>query len=445
MSKKSMKKILSLAFAATAACVLAGGASATDLLSVYRAAVGYDAQFASARASVEAGREKLPQGRAGLLPSIGLNASTVWNESETTSRAITSAVDYNSNTWTVTLTQPLFRWQNWVAYRQSELAVAVAETQFGASRIDLILRVAQAYFDVLLAQDTLSTALAQKTAIAEQLESARRNFDVGTSTIVDTHEAQARFDLVEAQEIAAQNDLAVKRYALQTLTGQVPDALRPLRRNAAMTAPQPADMDQWVAVAESGATAVQIAQVGLEIARREIEKQRAGHYPTLDLVATRGHSAQGYSVTTGAGVESKSGTFGLQLSLPLFTGGSVSSKDREAVALQEKAAADLDTARRSAALAARQAYLGIASGLSQIKAFEAALESSQSALASNKLGYEVGVRVNIDVLNAQSQLYDTRQKLAKARFDTLMALFRLKAAAGTLSEDEIKAVNLMLE
>jgi outer membrane protein len=308
-------------------------------------------------------------------------------------------------------------------------------------------RAAQAYFDVLLAQDTLATAQAQKSATAEQLESAKRNFEVGTSTITDTHEAQARYDLITAQELAAQNDLLVKGHALQTLIGKQPEALKRLRKGMTVTPPQPADINQWVGMAESGAATVQIAQAGLEVAQREIEKQRAGHYPTLDLVATRGNSAQTYSATPGAasGYDNKSSTIGLQLALPLFAGGAVSSKDREAVALKEKAAADLDAARRGAALAARQAYLGVTSGLSQVKAYEAALVSSQSALDSNKLGYEVGVRINIDVLNAQTQLYDTTQKLAKSRLDTLVALLKLKAAAGSLSEEDVQMVNALLD
>ncbi len=440
-----MKIVLSLALAA---CSLANNACAADLQSVYRDAVAHDAQFAAARAALDAGREKLPQGRAGLLPTLGLGASTIWNETENTRRvngATAATANYNSNGWTVTLTQPIFRWQNWVAYNQAEISVAISEAQFGAARMDLILRAAQAYFDVLLAQDTLATAQAQKTATAEQLESARRNFEVGTATITDSHEAQARFDLITAQELAAQNELTVKGHALQMLIGKHPEALKRLRKGVTMTPPQPADIDRWVAMAEAGAATVQIAQAGLELAQREIEKQRAGHYPTLDLVATGGNSAQTYSSTIGSGIDSKAGTIGLQLSIPLFSGGAVSSKDREAVALKEKAAADLDAARRGAALAARQAYLGVTSGLSQVRAYEAALLSSQSALDSNKLGYEVGVRINIDVLNAQTQLYDTAQKLARARLDTLAALLKLKAAAGNLGEDDVMAVNSMLE
>jgi outer membrane protein len=443
-----MKKVLSLVFAGAFACPVVGVAHAADLLSVYHDAAAYDAQFGAARAALDAGREKLPQGRAGLLPTIGLGASTVWNETESTRRvngATAVPADYNSNGWTVTLTQPLFRWQNWVAYNQAEMSVAISETQFGAARMDLILRTAQAYFDVLLAQDALATAQTQKTATAEQLESARRNFEVGTATITDSHEAQARFDLITAQELAAQNDLTVKGHALQMLIGKKPEALKRLRQGVTMMQPQPADMNQWVEMAEAGAATVQIAQASLQIAQREIEKQRAGHYPTLDLVATRGNSAQTYSSTFGAGVDSKSSTIGLQLSIPLFAGGAVASKDREAVALKHKAVADLDHARRSAALAARQTYLGVSSGLSQVKAYEAALVSSQSALDSNKLGYEVGVRINIDVLNAQTQLYDTVQKLAKARLDTLAALLKLKAAAGILGEDDVTSINTLLE
>ena len=440
-----MKKTLPLILAG---CFATGIAHGADLLGVYRDAVAYDAQFAAARSALAAGQEKLPQGRSGLLPTIGLSPNRTWNDIDTRRRlngAATTSTQYNSNGWTVQLTQPLFRWQNWVGYTQSELAVAQAEAQFVAARQDLIVRVAQAYFDVLLAQDVLATAKAQKVAIAEQLESAKRNFEVGTATITDTHEAQARYDLTSAQEIAADNDLAVKRQALRSVIGKEPEGLKNLRNGVQLAGPQPADINKWVELAESGSASVQIYQALSEIAQREVEKQRAGHYPTLDLVATHGKAGSGFSSTTGSGTDSTSSTIGVQLSIPLFAGGATVSKDREAVALKEKAAADLDNARRSAALNARQAYLGVSSGLAQVKAYEAAITSSQSAVDSNKLGYEVGVRINIDVLNAQSQLFDTRQKLAKARLDTLGALLKLKAAAGTLGEEDVAAINTLLD
>lgn len=427
-----------------AAALASGWAGAADLLSVYRDAVTNDPQFAAARASLDAGRESLPQGRAGLLPTFGVNANTTWNSENY--KLPTGGRDkrYNSNGWVVQLTQPLFRWQNWVAYTQSELAVAQAEAQFVQARQDLALRVTQAYFDVLSAQEALATAQAQQAAISEQLEAAKRNFEVGSATITDTHEAQARFDLVGAQEIAAQSELEIRRQTLRTLLGKEPEGLKNLKSGVTLSAPQPGDIGKWVEMAERANPAVQASQAGLEIASREIGRQRAGHYPTLDLVAARSHNAVADSPFFG-GYEADSHTVGVQLSIPLFAGGYTVSKGREAVARKEKAAADLENARRQAALAARQTYLGVTSGLAQVKALEAAQTSSQSALDSNKLGYEVGVRINIDVLNAQSQLYDTRQKLVRARLDTLLALLRLKAAGGILGEEDIAAINALLE
>jgi len=441
-----MKKTL---LASLIGLALSGGAwAATDLLNAYRDAIAYDAQFASARAGADAGREKLPQGRAGLLPSINATANTTWNKNETTRRTTPpgySNLNYNSHGWTATLTQPIFRWQNWMQYQQGELGAAQAEVQFNQAKQDLIVRVAQAYFDVLLAQETLATAQALKSANVEQLESAKRNFEVGTATITDSHEAQARFDLATAQALAAESDLEVKRQALSTLTGKAPEALKTIRAGVKIARPQPDDIAKWIESAEQGGLTVQLGQLGLEVADREVSKQRSGHLPTLDLVATTGKSSATQSSTVGSGYDSNSSTVGLQLTIPIFAGGATMSKDREAVALREKALADLDNARRQSALAARQAYLGVSSGLSQVQAYEAAVISSQSALDSNKLGYEVGVRINIDVLNAQSQLYDTRQKLMKARLDTLAAQLKLKAAAGNLVEDDVAAINALLE
>ena len=433
-----------------AAALATGAVQAADLIEVYRDAIAYDAQFAAARSALAAGREKLPQGRAGLLPSVNLSANSVWNEIDYQLRPSNGVIpaNYNSNGWSLSLSQPLFRWQNWASYQQSELAVAQAETQYLQARQDLALRLALAYFDVLLAQETLATAQAQKTAISEQLASAKRNFEVGTATITDTHEAQARYDLTTAQELAAANDLQAKRDALQLLTGKEAQGLKQLKSGVQIARPQPEDIKQWVAAAEKDSLAVQANQAGLEIADREVEKQRAGHYPTVDLVATRSRATLGQTFSLGIdrpGSDTDVTTFGLQLNIPIFSGGVTVSKDREAVALREKARSDLDNVRRQAALSARQAYLGVTSGLAQVKALEQGLVSSQSALESNKLGYEVGVRINIDVLNAQQQVYSTRRDLAKARLDTLSAQLRLKAAVGALAEADIAAINQLLE
>lgn len=422
-----------------------GTLAAEDLLAVARAALANDAQFQSARAQREATSEKLPQARAGLLPSLTLNGTTQWNDVEI-SKPVDRSTQYNSHNFGFQLTQPLFRWANWVQFEQGKLQVAAADAQLAQARQDTLLRAAQAYFDLLYAQDVLTSIVAQKTAASEQLELARKSFEVGTVTITDVHEAQSRFDLATAQEIAARSDIEVKRHALAVITGRAPEALRGLRSEVAFTLPEPARMEEWVDRAQTESLTVLAQLANQEIANREIERQRAGHYPTVDLVATYG---QNKTVITFAGAplnnESTTGTVGVQVSVPLFQGLGQESRVRESAHLLDRARAEVDFARRNAAQQARQAWLGVANGIAQTAALRAAQVSSQSSLDANKLGYEVGVRINIDVLNAQQQLYVTRRDLARARYDTLLAQLRLKAAAGQLAEPEIEAVNALLE
>ncbi len=416
------------------------GALAADLLQVYRDALANDAKFAAARAQREAGQEKVVQGLSGLLPQIGAAASTNWNQANARTSLGSFDRDYNSNGYSVQLTQPLFRWQNWVQYKQGELQTALADSQFGLARQDLVLRVADAYFNVLNAQDALAAVTQLRTAAGEQLQLAKTSFEVGTVTITDVHEAQSRFDLASAQEIAAQNQLEVARQTLAQIIGKQPDALAGLRPGVELQRPQPDNIADWVSAAEAGSLGVQSQQLAREIAAREVERAQAGHLPTVDVVASYGLNRRP-AITTD---RSEATTIGLQLNVPLYSGGRTSSLTREAAALRLKADSDLEDARRSAALAARQSWLGVTSGLAQVKALEAARVSSTSSLEANKLGYEVGVRINIDVLNAQSQLADTQQKLARARYDTLLAQLRLKAAAGTLGEDDVQAINALL-
>ncbi len=419
---------------------------AADLMQIYREAQDNDAAFAAARYTAEAGREKLPQGRAGLLPSLSLSGNTVWNENDIAfhNGNTLGKPRFNGNGYQLTLSQPLFRWQNWIAYDQSKLQVAQAEANFAQARQDLILRTAQAYFDVLNAGENLTAVRANKAAIVQQLELAKKSFEVGTATITDTHEAQARFDLAVAQEIAAESDLEVKRRALQAIIAKEPGALAGLRKYAELTPPQPNDMNTWVGAAEKDSITVQVAQANADLAAREVDRQRAGHYPTLDLVANYGESKSFASTALGM-IDTQYQNIGLQINVPLFQGGAVASREREASANRAAAASALENVKRGAALSARQSYLGVANGLAQVRALKAALVSSQSALASNKLGYEVGVRINIDVLNAENQVYVTRRDLAKATFDTLLAQLRLKAAVGALSEDDVAQINALLD
>ena len=422
--------------------------AAADLLQTYREARANDPAYASARAARDAGRESLPQGLALLLPTISASAYTQMNDIDIDFRdaAPSSKREGNTNGYSVSLTQPLFNWQSIVLYKEAGFKVAQAEAVFGQAAQDLIVRVAQAYFDVLASQDSLAFIQAQKTAISEQLAQAKRNFEVGTATITDTHEAQARFDLSASQEIAAQSDLEIKKSALQQIIGKFPDRLAPLKPLTELSPPTPHAMEQWVASAEDRSFAVRIQQAALEIASREIERSRAGHYPSLNLVGSYGSNSAGVSTagTVSLGTDSTSRSIGLQLAIPLYAGGGVDSLVRQALANREKARQDLETARRSAAQAARQAYLGVTSGMAQVSALEQALVSSQSALDSNKLGYEVGVRINIDVLNAQQQLFSTKRDLSKARYDTLLNGLKLKSASGTLTEEDLEAVNRLL-
>ncbi len=425
---------------------LSGQALSADLLQVYREALANDAQYAAARATAEAGREKLPQGLAGLLPVIGGTANTVWNENKyRVDSGAQTHKEYNTNAYNVSLTQPLFRWQNIVQYGQAQWQVVQAEANFAQASQDLILRVAQAYFDVLYAQENLKAVRANKQAISQQLEQAKKNFEVGTATITDTHEAQSRYDLASAQEIAGESDLEVKRYALRVVVGKDVGELNRLRADATLSPPQPAAMERWVEAAESGSFSVQSQQAAVEVATKEVERIRAGHYPTLDAVANYGQNNAALSFAGNSNLETDVRNVGLQLTIPIFQGGAVNSRTREAIANRSAAQSGLESARRTATLGARQSFLGVVNGLAQVRALNAALVSSTSALESNKLGYEVGVRINIDVLNAEQQVYVTKRDLAKARFDTLLSQLKLKAAVGTLGESDLEQINPLFE
>ena len=423
---------------------------AADLMQIYREARENDAAYAAARSGMEAGQERLPQARAGLLPTLGASGNTIWNKNDlylrngTLPPTVNANPRFNSNGYTVTLSQPLFRWQNWVAYDQSKFQVAQAEANFVQAGQDLILRVAQAYFDILYANENLKAVRANKASIEQQRELAKKSFEVGTVTIVDTHESQARYDLAVAQEIAAENELEVRQRTLQAILGKEAPPLAPIRPNAEITPPQPADIKQWASAAETDNINVQIQLANVEIASREVERQRAGHYPTVDLVANLGKSTA-FASTVGGQLETDFQNVGVQINLPIFQGGLVNSRTNEASANRAAAESTLEQTRRNAALQARQQYLGAVNGLAQVKALKAALISSQSSLESNRLGFEVGVRINIDVLNADNQVFVTRRDLARAVLDTLMSHFRLKAAVGTLSEDDILAANALLD
>ena len=431
-------------------------AFAVDLLIAYRAAQGQDSVFAAARSAQRTGQEKLTQGRSTLMPSINLTANSTYNRNEVqynTPGGIfpSGASRFINNGAAINLVMPLYRQNNWQVYSESELQLVQSEAQFKNAEQDLIIRSAQAYFDVLAAQDSVNLAEAQKTAIAEQLAQAKRNFEVGSATITDTLEAQARYDLVSAQAIAAQSNLEIKERGYQQLTNTLPKNLQPIGTSFKLEMPQPADAEKWVEQAQQGNLQLAVAQASAELADKEVTRNRGGHYPTLDLVASYGKNkiTPVGDGTLGNGNnaidnDQTNSYVGVQLVVPLFQGGSTQSKWREAEANRDRANAELDSAHRNVDLQTRQAYSGVVNGMSQVMALDQALKSSEKLLEASKLGQEVGVRTNLDVLNAQQQLYSTRRDLSQARYNYLISRLKLKAATGSLAEDELVVVNQSL-
>lgn len=418
---------------------LAPAAQAANVSDVYRDAQAYDAQYAAARAAWLAGQEKSVQGRAGLLPNVNAGGNVRYNSVDS---SITGGdADYTSNGLSLNAALPLYRKQNQLQYAQSKNQVKIAGMQLKLAEQDLILRVAQAYFDVLQAQDNIAFIQSQKAAITEQLAAAKRNFEVGTATITDTHEAQARFDLAVAQEVAEQNSLNIRLRALEKLIGKPAGTLDTLIAQAPLNG-ESASIDEWAAQAAEGNLQAEIQRLAKAIADQEVERTRAARHPTLDAVA-------GYNVSNNQNfgttqVDTRTASIGLELNLPIYQGGLIGSRVREAVANQEKARQDVEVATREASLRAREAYLNVNSGVARVRALEQALVSTNAQLASTKLGLQVGVRTNLDVLNAEQQVLSAQRDLAGARYAYLLAGLSLKAATGTLSAADLESIDKLL-
>ncbi len=433
------------------ALAFASSAQAQSLVEMFDAARGYDAGFISAKAQFEANLAKANQTLGGILPNIALSASATRtyfegrNDNGAAWPISPNPRIYGTGAGAVTLTQPLYRPAAWAAYRQGGHLLQQAAAQFEAAEQDLLVRVTQAYFDVLTSEDSLALVKAQKQAVGEQLASAQRNFEVGTATITGVRDAQARFDLANAQEIAGENDLRIKRLALDLAVGLSNATPKRLANNTKLITPPSEDVNTWVTQSETTSPAVRQAQLGLDIASQEVNKATAGHKPTLDAqISYSGVRNVDGSATSPSGSHIFNPSAAVVLNVPIFAGFSTMYKVKEAVALENKARSDYENARRATAQATRTAYFGLMAGLSQVKAYEAAEASSQSALDANKLGYSVGVNINIDVLNSQSQLYQTKRDLAKARYDVLVTNLKLRQAAGTLTPADLQPINDLL-
>jgi outer membrane protein len=421
----------------------AGTAQAQNLMSLFETARGFDATYKAAQYQYTANLSKGEQAKAVLLPTVGLSANM--NKTDVDLIAAAQTVSSQSRAATLSASQPLYRPANSATYQQGMRQLELAGIQLKAAEQDLMVRLSQAYFEVLISRESLDFVKAQKVAVAEQLAAAKRNFEVGTSTITDTREAQARYDLVLAQEIAADNDLRIKRLALNQLVGLNNIEPKSLATNAKLTLPVSKSVDDWVQQSSESNPSVIQSRAALEIAKLEIAKAEAGHKPTLDLVAgytpTRYKNGKGINSSQ---IDANTNSLTLSFNVPLFAGFATQNRIKETVALEDKARSDLDAAERNIAQATRTAFFGLQSGIGQVNALQAAEASSQSALDANKLGYQVGVRINIDVLNSQSQLFQTKRDLAKARYDVLLGQLKLRQAAGTLTEADLASINALL-
>jgi outer membrane protein len=447
----TMKLFRTLPLIAAMSLAFSGAARAQSLVELFDVARDFDASFKSVQLQAQATKLKVEQAQAKLGPSVNLNLKADVNSlnSNYINTVPTGFADntrgYSVQSGTVAATQPLYRPADNAEVSQANLQLKLADEQLRAAEQDLMVRLSQVYFDVLASQDTLTFVQAQMKAVAEQLASAKRNFEVGTTTITDTREAQATYDLVVAQEIAASNDLRVKKMALEQLVGKSGLSPKAVALSAMPEAPQPANVEEWVLISEQQNASVKQARIGVDVAQLETKKADAGLRPTLD--AQLSYTYQNNVNGGAAGLaDSRMGvaTGAVVLNWPLYTGNALNNRVRETLSLANKAQSDLDNAARNIAQATRAAYFGVVSGVGQVKALKAAEESSQVALEANQLGYSVGVRININVLDAQSKLYDTKAKLAKARYDVLVGHLKLRQLSGSLQLQDLQDINKLL-
>jgi outer membrane protein len=428
---------------------LSPASQAANLSDIYREALANDTQYAAARAAYQAGLEALPQARSALLPNVNADGNARYNDVRTS--LPNGDTQHGNGSLNLNAVQPLYNKASSVQVQQAEEQVKIVAKQLDLAGQDLILRTARAYFDVLQAQDSIAFIRAQKAAITEELAAAKRNFEVGTATILDTQEAQARFDLAIAQEIAEENTLNIRLRALERIIGKPPaplDTLADKTEQAALIDPiirklsESQAMDEWSTRAEEGNLNVAIQRYNKTIADQQIELSRAGHYPTVNAIAGYNYNKnQSLGITL---ADISAALVGVEFNLPIYQGGLVDSRVRQAVANQEKARQDLNTALRDATLSARQAYLNTTSTDAQVRALERAVASTKLQLESTKLGVQVGVRTSLDVLNAQQQVFAEERRLAAARYEFYLASLSLKAAVGTLSAEDLKTIDQVL-
>ncbi len=426
--------------------VITSPAYPADLMEIYGHALDSDPQYLQVAAARRATLEQHPQARAGLLPALSISANAFTNEEDITS--VFNPIDrpnkvsFGSHGYSLDLVQPLFNGERIVSYLQADSLISQADAELSAARQELIVRTTRAYFEVLAARDNLGFAEAEKKSLSRQLEQAQQRFEVGLSAITDVQEAQAGFDRAVAAQIAARNNVDNALEALRAITGSYFSELALLGATMPLVNPQPEEIETWTGAALEQNLDVQAARHAVENARREVQKRRAGHLPTLDMVARHSYFSTGGRFGS---LDNTTNSIGVEVSMPLFQGGYVSSRVRETRERLNAELERLEQARRQAQRLTRQAYLGVISGISQVKALQQAVVSSETALAATEAGFDVGTRTAVDVVAAERATSEARRDYARARYDYLLDTLRLKQAAGSLSIDDLGKVNRWLE
>jgi outer membrane protein len=434
--KKRLLSILIFSF------LIAQPLAADSLQEIYQLALTTDPTLGAAEAEYQAALQAKPQARAALLPQINAQAGYDWiNTRFKGSADVFKDDDFQRKSYGINLNQVLYNKSNWVRLAQADSQIAQAEAQIQAARQELMLRTAEAYFDALSAKDTLEFAEAEKEAIARQLEQSRERFEVGLIAITDVKESEAQHDLAIAEEIDAQNQLNISGENLRAIIGRLPKNLQPLSDGFELVTPQPANIQKWEESALDNSLALKAAQFTLEIAKKEVERRRAGHHPTLGLKAQYANQDDEGGFNYG---ESRNVSGGLELSLPLYSGGLTSAQVAEAVQLQKQARNSYEIQRRQSVRDTRASYLNVIAGISRVKALNQALASTQTAAEAAQAGFEVGTRTAVEVLLALRETYRAQRDYSRARYDYILSTFRLKQAAGTLTAKDIAEINQWL-
>lgn len=420
-----------------------------NVLDVYRLAQQNDPQFRSAQATYQANLQRLPQARAALRPNVSAQAAAKRNSVEvTTDTASVSdpsgSVDFNSTDLTLSLTQPIYNSALFAGLRQARAEVRRAEAQFAAAKQDLIVRVAEAYIAVLRALDNVELNAAQKAANGRQLESVEGRLEAGLATITDVNQARARYEADVAGEIEAQNAVRDAHQGLTELTAREIGIVARLNREAPLIQPEPPNIEQWVQTARAQNFTLATDKETVQIALEEIKRQRAGHLPTLDVVGSYTDSDDSATVS-GPSVETTRTEIGVQLNVPIYQGGRVSALAREALHRYSAAQQDLETQMRAVERTTRSAYLGVVGGVSRIHALRQSVIAAQSTVDARREGFEAGINTNLEVLDAQRDLFLAATEFLRARYEYILNLLRLKQSAGTLSEQDLERFNRWLE